>query len=404
MPLFQFVARDSIGRSQNGMREAASALNVADELRSRGWLILEISESRSKTDWVKSLNPLRLLSPRSLDIEISLQQIAFMLRSGLPLLQSLRTCAEQCTRESMSRIWLDVAQSIQDGNNFSDSLSRHKCFSPMIIAMVGVGEQTGELDQVLLRAANSLERRRHLFTHLKTALSYPSIVLVMAIGVVIYMMLGVIPKLKIFLASSGRRLPPLTQSLIDISQFIQTYYLQGLIWLGVFVVLTFAIYCWPLGRLRIDKWLLRVPLFGNAIRTAATATFARALSSLVASGVHLTESLSVAQALHRNRYIASCIAATEERVLQGGTIAEPLARRGAFLPLLSSMVAVGEKSGTLDDVLKEVASFHELRLEAIIRRFSALIEPALIIIVGGIVGFIYIAFFMAIYSMAGSRP
>lgn len=406
MPTFTYKARDSAGRPQQGVQEAASATVLVNNLRQRGWLVLNVvagDGAEAATDWALYLNPFNLLPPRSADVEMSLQQIAVMLRSGITLLSALKTVAEQARRPTMTKVWEDVARRIQSGTTLADAMASHRCFSHLVIQLVRVGEQTGTLEQVVIRAADQLERRRILRTTLLTALTYPVIVLVAAIGVTVFMVVGVIPKLQVFLKALGRQLPPMTQMLLDVSEAVHTYYIHGIV--GVIAILgtLIALYSWPPGRLYIDRLLLRLPVVGRLLRLAGTVLFARGLGSLIRSGITLVEGMRTVEELFRNRYLASRVAAARNAVLRGGSLAEPLKPRDAFMPMLASMVAIGETAGTLDDVLDEVARFHETQLQSAIRQFSAIIEPVIVIVVGGIVGFVYISFFLALFAAAGSR-
>jgi type II secretory pathway component PulF len=404
MPSFTFNARDPAGRPQEGTQEAASAAALVNTLRERGWLVLEVrpaSEDQSP-DLIALLNPFAWLPPRSIDIEVSLQQIAVMLRSGITLLSALKTVAEQSSRLSMRKIWDDIAQRIQEGSSLGDAMANHSRFNHLVVQLIRVGEQTGTLEPVLTRAADTLERRRNLRTSLFTAMMYPFIVFFAAIGVTVFMIVAVIPKLKIFLTTLGRRLPPMTQFLMDLSDAVQLYYIQGLSVLAGVIALIVAIYLWPPGRLFIDRFLLRVPIIGRLLRLAATVQFARGLGSLIRSGITLVEGLRTVEGLYRNRFVAQLVAAARNSVLRGGSLAPPLAERHVFMPMLSRMVAVGEQAGTLDDVLDEVARFHDGQLQSAIKQFSAIIEPVIVVVVGSIVGFVYIAFFMALFAAAGS--
>jgi type IV pilus assembly protein PilC len=226
-------------------------------------------------------------------------------------------------------------------------------------------------------------------------------VVVAAIGVTAFMLVSVIPKLQVFLSALGRKLPAMTQMLVDMSEFIQVYFTYCLGGLAVLTGLGASIYSWPPGREWIDRALLRVPIIGVLIRLSATATFSRSLGILIRSGITLLEGLRTVEHLHRNRHLALQVASARDSVMQGGTLAEPLRVPMAFMPMLAAMVAVGESTGTLDDVLDEVARFHESQLQVAIRRFSVIIEPVIIVVVGGIVGFVYISFFVALFSTAG---
>ncbi|HEX3870371.1 MAG TPA: type II secretion system F family protein, partial [Pirellulales bacterium] len=363
MSTFAFVARDGVGNVHRGEVEAASAGALAGQLRERGWLIVDIRVAAERvasvSEQLAALNPLRKLPPRSFDIELSLLQMAVMLRGGLTLLTSMRTVAEQARRPSMAAIWLEISQRVQSGSSFADAMAPYPCFKRLVVQLVRVGEQTGNLEQVIVRAAGILERRRALRGSMLTALAYPAIVLMSAIGVTAFMVFSVIPKLQVFLSAMGRKLPWMTQTLVDISVWCQAYLLYLIGGIIAFAACATAIYMWPPGRYVCDRVALRVPILGSIFRLAATATFSRSLGIMIRSGITLLESLRTVEAVHRNRFLQTCVAAARENVLHGGSLAEPLNVHHAFMPMLGAMVAVGESTGTLDDVLDEVANFHE---------------------------------------------
>ena len=404
MPVFTFVARTPAGQAREGTEEAASASALASSLRARGWLVLEVRAAGASTPtggWPVLLNPLAWLPVRSLHVELSLQQIAIMLHSGLALLTALKTVATYAQRRTMREVWEEVMRTIQEGSSLAEALAKHRCFPHLVIQLVRVGEQTGTLEHVLAQAAEALERRRLLKTSLISALAYPAIVFFAAIGVAGFMIVYLIPKLQVFLSAIGRKLPWMTQRLLDISDWVQKYLTTVGIGALALTIAAVAVYLWPPGRLVIDRVLLRVPVIGPLLRLGATAQFAHALSVLLTSGITLVEGLRTVEDLLRNRYAASRVAEARTAVLRGGSLSGPLARPGTFMPMLSPMVAVGESAGTLDEVLLEVARFHENQLRAAIRRLSVIIEPVIVVVVGGIVGFVYISFFMALFAAAG---
>lgn len=405
MPSYQFTARDTSGRTQSGVAASGSPAALAGELRQRGLLVLDVKlqEEKSTVPSV-SLNPFDWLPPTSFDVEIGLQQMASMLRSGLTLLSALKTVAEQARRPRMAKVWIDIYERIEEGSSFSEAMTAHKKLFPLyIVQLVKVGEQSGALEIVLARGADHLERSRNLHMMLINAMIYPLIVVMMAVGVAAFMMLSVIPKIQTFLTGRGRSLPAITQALMDVS----TWLTVNLPYIGIGMLTTtialIVIYRWPPGRSMMDAILLRVPIIGGVFRLAGTAVFARGMSILLESGVTLLEGLRTVEQLLTNKALSARVGAARTAVLQGGTLAEALQAGPEFLPMLSRMTAVGEATGTLDPVLAEVARFHENQLQVTIRRFSVLIEPAIIVVVGGIVGFVYISFFVAMFSLAGAR-
>lgn len=404
MPVFSFEARNGAGQPQRGAQEAPSANALVNTLRQRGWLVLKVRPADLEAtgpDWGTYLNPFAWLRPRSLDVEHSLHQLAVMLRSGLTLLTGLRTVAEYANRRSMALVWNQVADRIQRGASLADAMAEHRCFGFMVLQLTRVGELTGSLDEVLSRAAEALERRRALRSHILTVLTYPTIVLLAAIGVTTFMIVGVIPKLRVFLDALGRKLPAMTQSLLDVSAFATEQGPRIVGGLVLVVLVVVVLYWWPPGRLALDRYLLRAPILGKMLRLGATVQFSHGLSVLLQSGITLVEGLQTVGRMQNNRFLAERVNEAREAVLKGSSLAQPLAAPGAFLPLLSRMVAVGESAGSLEETLMEVAKFHESQLQRAIRRISTLIEPLIVVVVGGIVGFVYIAFFVGMFSVAG---
>jgi type II secretory pathway component PulF len=399
MPDFRYITRDAKGLTQRGTLSASTVEALAAELRGRGLLVVEVEPVRgggrsgAASGWLPATR---------FDAETGLQQLATMLHSGLSLLSALRTVAEQARRARAMAVWSDVAERIEQGASFARALAAHpRVFSEHVVQLVRVGESSGNLDAALRSAADHLERARQMRLTVFNALMYPAIVAVMAAGVTGFLVIGVIPKLEKYLGGRGRTLPAITQNLLDAVAWLQHWAPQLGVLAGAAVVALLLVYRWPPGRLLLDRGLLRIPVIGRVLRLAGTATLARSLSVLVESGVTLLDSLRTVAQLLGNRALAARVESARETVLGGGTLATALS--GAeFMPMLPRMVAVGESAGTLATVLQEVAAFHEAQLVAAIRRMSLLIEPVVILLVGGIVGFVYIAFFVALFSLTGS--
>lgn len=403
MTNFEFKARDGSGGQQAGVIQADSMATVVDQLRSRGWLIVNVQPQRGAGDGragLKSdlLAQLPFAGPRSVHVELSLQQIAVMLRGGLTLLSALTTVAEQASRASMRRVWSKVIDDVQEGVSLSEAMSRGRCFPDYVVRLVRVGEHTGVLESVLTRGAQMMQARREAKRDMMTAMAYPAVVVFAAFGVTAYMVVHLIPKLGNFLRSIGKELPAMTQMLVDVADFVQAY---GMYILGgiVAAVVTFVLfYMSDFGRLWVDRLALRIPVVGKVLRISGTTTFSQSLSTLLRSGVSVLDSLVTVEQMHYNRHLAAQVQQARESIMQGGSLADSLTIRGAYTPLLVSMAAVGEESGSLDDVMEEVAEFHQAQLRSVIRNLSAWATPVVTVVVGGIVGFVYIAFFMALFA------
>ncbi len=398
MPAFAYEARDDQGRRHAGARDAVDERDVLAQLRREGLLPLQVTAKGVLPWWRRSI---QLTGPRPVKIEMQLRQLGFMLRSGLSLLAALRVCGDQESGGPTARIWRTVADDIRGGDTLHQAMSRHRCFSRLVTSLVDVGEGSGNLDLVVVRAADAMQRQRQSRAQVITALAYPALILVLAVATVAYMMVGVLPKLAGFLGGLGRRLPPSTQLLVDIAHGVQHWFVTGtLVVLGAIVLIALA---WTTrrGRLLMERVLLRVPLVAGTLRLAAVSTFAHNTALLLQSGVRLTAALLIVQPLLGVRLLGERLGRARERVVQGSALADSLAQERAFSPMVLSMVAVGEASGTLDEVLSGVAEHHDEVRREFVRRLGALVGPLILIVVGSIVGFIYFAFFMAIYSITG---
>ena len=336
-------------------------------------------------------------------LELGFHQLATMLRSGLSLLAALRICARQLQAGCRAaRLWSRVADEIERGASFSSALERTGALSRYLLALMRVGEQTGELGSALDAAAEHLAKRREHRALVAHALFYPFLVLLMTIGVVAFMMVKVIPALKEFLVTQKRGLPEMTALLIDISDWIRV---QGLVVL--LATLGVVVLVWLLRRTAacgeaVDAFWFRLPVVGRVMRLSATAVFARSLSILLSSGVPLLAALEAVKGMFGNLRLQRIVFSAREAVLRGGALSSSLLSMREFSPMLAGVVSVGESSGTLAETLAETATFHEGQLAAAVRRLGAIVEPLMLVVVGVIVGFVYIAFFLAVFSLASA--
>lgn len=407
MPAFAFRARDRSGRDLAGTEVASSLAASAESLRSRGLFVLELrpqgeSAGQHATAWRRPLAPL-LRGPRGLDVEQALRQLALMERAGLPLLQSLRTAARNAARRSMGRVLDRLAERVEAGGTLAEALREHpRLFPPVVVEVLHAGEQSGGLEAALERATEHLQRTRELRSLLLQALFYPAIVITLAAAVAGYMVFAVVPVLEGFLRASSRKLPWITRALVDTSVFARTHVLELLALLALGGGLALALDRYPPARRWIDRASYRLPLLGPLRRLSSTARFSRSLQVLIGNGINLVRALELCRAIAGRPEAADAIERARGRVLAGEPLAESLAGPRAFSPLLARLVDVGERSGTLEQVLSEVAAHQEGELRAWIKRASTLIEPVLTLVVGAIVGFVYIAFFLAMFAAAGA--
>jgi type IV pilus assembly protein PilC len=270
------------------------------------------------------------------------------------------------------------------------------------VQLTHAGEQSGFLERVLEQAADQLERKRLLFVTVFSALMYPLFTAVVAIGVGAYLTISVIPEIATFLQAGNHKLPAITQALLSTSAFINAYLLPIGIGIASFVVAVILGYRYRPAALVMDHILLRIPIVGKIFRLAGTTLFARGLGMLLEAGVPMITALDTSGNMLKNRALSTRVQKAKTSVLGGNSLHRPLSAGGEFLPMLTRMVAVGEETGTLSEVLIKVANFHDKQLESYVKRMTLLIEPVMTVIVGFMVGFVYLAFFMAIYSITSA--
>ena len=407
MPVFKATIRDRDGIRRNLSRVGNAKGEVIAALRAEGCVVVGIEEARGTERKIAGLpppwHPAWLRRMGSFDVEIGFQQLASMVRSGVSILLALETVADQAMSPRASLVWHAVRDKVASGTGLSEALAAQRGrFNEVVVQLVRVGEQSGELDSALLHAAAQLESQRNLRALVVNALMYPVFATVMAVAVSVFLVVGVIPRIAEFLEAGGAQLPAMTQMLVDAASWMRANGLAVLAVVAGLVAAFFAVRAFPPGRLALDTAALKLPVTGRIRRLSGTAVFARAMEMLVQSGVTLLSSLEVSRTLLGNRRLRGRIAGAYEAVLRGEPLAPSLKRAREFMPMLSQMVAVGETTGSLGDAFGEVAHFHEKMLAIAIRRFSAVIEPLMIVVVGGIVGFVYLAFFLALFSMAGA--
>jgi type II secretory pathway component PulF len=402
--VFRVTARDAMGITRTQEREAESRSALMVRLRTEHVVVLSIEEVHTHDGLPPFWHPAWLKPMTGFDVEMGLRQLASMLRSGVTLVKSLATVAEQSLSPRGQRIWQDVRNMIEHGDTFAAALSNHpRHFSEIVVRLVEVGEKSGELERAVTRAADQMEAKRNLRMAVMNALLYPFIAVSMAIGVSAYLVIAVIPKLAEFLTAGGAQLPPITQMLLDFATWVQLNGLNILIGLVAAILVWIAIRLHSIGHEMEDAFLLRIPITGRILRLAGTALFSRSMQIMTESGITLLDALTTAARLMTNRRFRRRVAASHDGVLRGESFETSLRPAVEFTPMLRRMVAVGEVSGALPETFSELARFHEMLLALAIKRFGMLIEPVAICISGTIVGFVYIAFFMALFAMAGTN-
>jgi type IV pilus assembly protein PilC len=403
MPVNQYKARDRQGRLGEATIEAEDLRTAARLLRDRGLFVAEIKEPGRGLQAEVRLPALKR-GPGLKDLAIFSRQLATMIGAGLTLLQSLAILEKQTENKKFREIIKEVRTDIEGGMAFSDALAKHKLFSRLYVNLVRAGETSGGLDVILDRLATFLEKELELELRgkIRSAMTYPVIVFVFAVGVAYFLLTGIVPQFAQILTDLGSELPLLTRFLIAVSEFLRAATLPLLL---LFVALFFA-YRWyygtPQGRKVIDRIKLRIPVFGNLNRKTAIARFSRTLALLLSSGVNFLEALDITKGTAGNSVVEEIINTANNKVQQGEPLNLTLAQHAfVFPPMVSSMVAIGEETGALDTLLSKIADFYEREVDEAVASLTAAIEP-LIIFLGVIVGMIVAGMFLPLFKIVGT--
>jgi len=403
MAKFTYTALDVDGKEKKGHLEAMNINTATALLRDQGLFVAKIDEAvmRGAANHGGGIGSFisNNLSVSKRDLVFFFKQLAFMLRAGLPMLHAL-TISKKQFKGRLHNVIGEIITDVETGAPLSKAMRRYKTdvFPPIVANMTFAAESTGAIDVVMLRLAKHLEKKLALRSQTISAMIYPTVVILAAVAVVSFLLAVIIPKFAAFLTNRGRQLPAPTQLLIDMSNFAVNY---GFYVVGSCVVLAVLIglyYATPRGRLMVDTWLLKLPIIGGLLTNSAMADFSWSLAMMLRSGLTAFEGLNIASQVMGNRYISNHLAVAAEKIKVGQDLASSIEGQG-IPELIPQMTTVGEETGSLDQILDELGSYYEERLEEGVKRMATLIEPVLILVIGVIVGFVYYAFFMALFSL-----
>ena len=408
MPVFEYKGFNEAGKAVTGVREADSGKGLRVLLRKDGVFLTEVTAERagagakSAGGTAKDVRLKRLFLGRikTDDIAILTRQLATLLGAGIPLVESLNALIDQVDHERLKTIMTQVKERVNEGASFADALAEHpKAFSNLYVNMVRAGEHSGALDVVLVRLADFTEGQARLRSKIVGTLTYPALMVIIGTVLVGVMMVVVVPRITKMFDDMGATLPLITRLLIGTSQFAQSYWWLVLL-LGALGVWAFRKWhATPAGKEQVDGWLLRAPVFGGLVRMLAISRFARTLSTLLKSGVPLLTAMGIVKALITNVKLSKVIDDATDAIREGESIAAPLKRSGEFPPIVYHMVGVGERSGQLEDMLMNVAVAYESQVDTRIAALTSLLEPILIVFMGGGVAFIVFSILMPILQM-----
>jgi type IV pilus assembly protein PilC len=398
---YVYKVRDKQGKLVEGTLEADSTTLVANKLRQMGYVPLAI-DKKAGGGLQKDLS-IPGFGGRKVklkDLAVFNRQFATMINSGLSLLRSLNILAEQTESKALAAIINDVRQDVEKGASLSQAMGRHpKAFSRLYIAMVRAGETGGALDQTLLQLADTLEKQVELKHKIKSAMTYPVAVLALVLCIVTAMLLFIVPMFKGLYADLGGTLPLPTRLLLLVSSVMVKAF--PIVIIGMIV----AVFCFKRwietdkGRDIFDAFKLKVPVFGKLVHKTALTRFARTLASLLRSGVPILESLEITSDTVGNTVASKAVKDVQDGVKQGEPLAKRMADHAIFPPMVTQMIAVGEETGAVDVMLDKMGEFYEQEVEATVAALTSLLEPALIVVLGGAVGGMVVSLYMPMFNI-----
>ena len=399
MPAYRYKAIDKFGKAINGVMEASGDEMVASKLDGLGYAPVSIREKKKD---IISLDFLQRYGGVSLeDLILFNRQFSTLVSAGIPMLSSLNALSEQTENKRMKGVINTIRNNIEGGSSLSDALARHpKVFSALYVSMIQAGETAGSLDEILDRLATLAEHEKDTRANIRAATLYPKIVLTAISAAFIVLVTFVVPRFASMFSRFEATLPLPTRVMIGINDIVHHYWYLMII-VSAAIALGFHWYInSEKGELRWDSLKIKVPIFGPLFLKIAMSRFTHILGMLMRSGVPILDTLEIASATVANSVISQELEKLRESVRGGSGLSEPLKRSGVFTPMVVQMISVGEQSGKLDEMMPKVSHQYDLEVEYTIKNLSTLIEPALIITIGGIVLFLALAIFLPMWDMA----
>lgn len=402
---FSYKVRDSQGKVKEAVAQAESAAVLRTRLSARGMDVIEIKEKRAfSSKYLNDANEavLNLTERVTLkDMVIFSRQFSAMISSGVAMLRTLYIIVEQCPNRKLRRAVDEVRKRVESGLSLSDALAKEpEVFDRLYVSMVKAGEAGGILSDVLKRLADFIEYKEKLNAKVRSAMVYPTVVLIVAVGVFWGMLTFVLPIFEGLFRNIGGELPAYTQFLIGLSAAVRSVWMLMFLTgcaVGFFFLRRY--YQTSVGRYQIDSLKLSIPMFGELIKKVAIARFSRTFGTLIRAGVPMLNALEVVKETAGNAVVAHSVDKIYDEVRQGGSISAPMAKSKIFPPMVTQMVAVGEETGRLDDMLSKVADFYDMEVENSVEQLTSMLEPIMVVGIGGIVGSIVVGMYLPIFTV-----
>jgi len=406
MPVFVYEARDATGQLRKDTIEAQNVRMATQRLQEQKMTVIHIKEKSSnvaQTDLLGWYQKMRKVNEQALTVFS--RQFATMINAGLAMVRCLDILSEQTEDKKLQQVLVQVRRDVEGGSTLSNALAKHPAvFSTLYISMVKAGEMGGVLDEVLERLAGFMEKDFSLKKKVKSALTYPVVILVMAMGIVFFLVTYILPTFVTLFEGMSLKLPLPTQILITVTKGARNP--AVVIPCGILVVVGgFFLNRYiqtPVGKKQYDLLKLNIPVFGLLNKKVAISRFCRTLGTLLSSGVPIMQALEIVGKASGNEIIAMTVTKIRESIREGESIASPLGASGMFPPMVTQMVAVGEETGNLDAMLSKISDFYDTEVEYLLASLTSMLEPIMIVGMGGIVGFIVISVFLPLYQLIGN--
>ena len=399
MKTYKYSARDSKGRVAKGELEATDINALKNKLRNQGlWLISQNSSQQSLLPFLEGFFDKKIGLK---DMVVFSRQFSAMIEAGIAILRVLTVLIQQTENPKLKAILQEIKRDIEQGVPLSESMQKFpEAFDSLYVSMVKAGELGGVLDVVLNRVAGFLESRSKLSNKVRTALTYPASLLVISILVVWFMLTFILTKFSAIFTSTGGELPAFTQFLINISNVLRSPFILviiAFIWFAVNYARSY--YRSEEGRLNIDTFSLKIPIFGPILKKVAIARFSRTFGTLIESGVPITTALDVTRTSINNALLESVLIKVKKDIEEGSPISNQLQKSDVFPPMVTQMVAIGEEAGELENMLNKIADFYDDEVDSSVESLTALMEPVFIVVIGAIVGAIVVAMYLPIFNV-----
>jgi len=406
MPVFVYEARDAGGQLRKDTIEAQNVRMATQRLQEQKMTVIHIKEkstSAAQTDLLGWYQKMRKVNEQALTVFS--RQFATMINAGLAMVRCLDILSEQTEDKKLQQVLVQVRRDVEGGSTLSNALGKHPTvFSTLYISMVKAGEMGGVLDEVLERLAGFMEKDFSLKKKVKSALTYPVVILVMAMGIVFFLVTYILPTFVTLFEGMSLKLPLPTQILIGITKGARNPAVMipcmALVVIGGFFLNRYI--QTPVGKKQYDLLKLNIPVFGLLNKKVAISRFCRTLGTLLSSGVPIMQALEIVGKASGNEIIAMTVTKIRESIREGESIASPLGASGMFPPMVTQMVAVGEETGNLDAMLSKISDFYDTEVEYLLASLTSMLEPIMIVGMGGIVGFIVISVFLPLYQLIGN--